>query len=313
MAREDFIWSDEHEPHLNRRKEILKKHPEVRNLYGIDPLLKYKILALVVIQLVSAPFIFQLHWSLILLIGYFVGGTITHSLFLAIHELSHHLAFKKRSYNNWLSMIANIPIVFPIAMSFKTYHLMHHAEQGHHHHDTDIPSDPEASFFKGLVGKLVWLANQLFFYALRPLMKFPKKPEKWHLINWLFQITVMVVYTLLAGPEALYYLALSLFFAGSLHPLSGHFVSEHYVVKEGQETYSYYGPLNKLTFNVGYHNEHHDFPYIPGSRLPELKKMAPEYYDNLYAHRSWVKVLYDFIVRTDRSLYHRVKRKGDEG
>ena len=119
----------------------------------------------------------------------------------------------------------------------------------------------------------------------------------------------MAIFLPFAGWQGTLFLLLSLFFAGSIHPTAGHFISEHYVFEEGQETYSYYGPLNKITFNVGYHNEHHDFPTIPGSRLPELKKMAPEFYDSLHAHHSWIGVIYGFLFNKDITLFSRTKRK----
>ena len=94
----------------------------------------------------------------------------------------------------------------------------------------------------------------------------------------------------------------STLFSIGLHPLGARWIQEHYQVAPPQETYSYYGPLNAITFNVGYHNEHHDFTTIPGSRLPELKKMAPEFYDNLHSYTSWTKVILDFLFNKNVSL-----------
>lgn len=109
--------------------------------------------------------------------------------------------------------------------------------------------------------------------------------------------------------KALIYFIMSSFFAGSLHPCAGHFIAEHYLFDQwDQETWSYYGILNLVTYNVGYHNEHHDFPSIPWTRLPKLHSLANEFYKDLPNHKSWCKVTFDFIFRTDIGLFSRVKR-----
>ncbi len=304
----DFYWSEEREPHFLRRKEMIKKYPEIRELYGLDKNLKFITLGLVALQLVIAPFVYEMHWAIFLLISYFVGASASHTILLAIHEITHNMAFKSRTANNWLALVANIPIVVPFSMSFQTYHAKHHWEQGSEKHDTDLPTKAEAAIFKGAIGKSIWASIQILFYALRPMIVYPIKWEKWHYINFIFQIIVISIYAYFVGYGAIIYLLVSMLFAGSIHPLAAHFIAEHYVFVEGQETYSYYGPLNKLALNVGYHNEHHDFPNIPGSRLPDLYKMAPEFYENLYVHSSWVNVIYQFITNKKIGLYSRVKR-----
>jgi sphingolipid delta-4 desaturase len=63
-----------------------------------------------------------------------------------------------------------------------------------------------------------------------------------------------------------------------------------------------------LAFNVGYHNEHHDFPNIPWTLLPELRKIAPEYYD-MPECKSWTWAIIDFIRTPGFGPYSRIKRK----
>ncbi len=118
----------------------------------------------------------------------------------------------------------------------------------------------------------------------------------------------------LCGWTAWLYLVESSFFAGSLHPCAAHFIAEHYLFGGiQQETWSYYGPLNILCYNVGYHNEHHDFPSVPWTRLPALRKLAPEFYDCLPSHSSWPLVTLQFILGTDSGLFARIKRKTAKG
>lgn len=121
-------------------------------------------------------------------------------------------------------------------------------------------------------------------------------------------VGIDVAIVVLVGPWALVYLVLSTVFALGLHPVGGRWIQEHFVTEPGQETYSYYGPLNPLALNVGYHNEHHDFAGIPWNRLPRLRALAPEKYDTLVSYRSWSALVVRFIRDPSLSLYRRITR-----
>ena len=98
-------------------------------------------------------------------------------------------------------------------------------------------------------------------------------------------------------------------FAIGLHPLGARWIQEHFALAPDQETYSYYGPLNKVSFNVGYHNEHHDIVTIPWSRLPQVRRIAPEFYDGLQSY-SWSTLLVRFIRDRNITLYNAIVRPG---
>ncbi len=309
----DFIWSNEYAVHAVRRGQILKAHPQVSKLSGPEWRSKYIcLLGLVIPQFWLSWATQDLNWMVYLTVAYVFGATLTQALFLAIHELSHNLFFVTSMYNRLFAMVVNLPIVVPYCVAFRGYHLEHHKHQGVDGVDTDVPTHFEGRVIRGPVTKALWVCCQIVTYALRPMCVRPQNIGTEHLINWFVQVTFNAVVCYTWGWRPLAFLLLCIVLAGGLHPCAGHFISEHYVfphLDPSQETYSYYGPLNRLTWNVGYHNEHHDFPYIPWSRLPVLKKTAPEFYDTLIACESWTGVIWNYILRPEMGPYSRVKRK----
>jgi len=206
-------------------------------------------------------------------------------------------------------MFVNLPIGLPVSISFKKYHTDHHRYLGFANLDGDIPTSFEAKLFCTTFGKFCWIILQPFIYVFRPLIVNPKPLNKLEIVNAIIQIIfdAIIVYTF--GWKMLVYLIIGTILTMGLHPMAGHFISEHYIFHKGSSTSSYYGPLNWITYNVGYHNEHHDFPSVPGSRLPLVKKIASEFYDTLPQHHSWTKVIYDFIMDPEIGPYARVQRK----
>jgi sphingolipid 4-desaturase/C4-monooxygenase len=322
-SQDKFFWTYTEEPHRTRRQAVIKAHREVLQLCGPEPLTKYLVLLVAGLQFTCAyllkdfPVMSWPFW----LTAYIVGATANQNLFLAIHEISHNLAFRTPILNRLLAIFANLPIGVPYSAGFRQYHLTHHKSLGVDGLDTDLPTALEAVFLDSLLGKAFFCTFQLLFYAIRPIFvyKIPFGPV--HYGNIAAQVALDFGVVHYWGWNAMTYLLLSSFLAGSLHPCAAHFISEHYVfarstVEGGQmpkdvpvpETYSYYGPLNILTYNVGYHNEHHDFPAVPWTRLPKLHSVAKEFYEPLPYHKSWPLVLWQFVLDKEVGMWCRVKR-----
>jgi sphingolipid delta-4 desaturase len=90
---------------------------------------------------------------LFLLTAYTLGGTLNQNTFLAIHEITHNLAFRSIRANKLLAIVANFAIGVPYAMAFKGYHIEHHKFLGEDGIDTDLPSRIEAIVLNNVAGK----------------------------------------------------------------------------------------------------------------------------------------------------------------
>ena len=147
-----------------------------------------------------------------------------------------------------------------------------------------LPNKWEAKLINNsFLGKTLWLLFFPLFQGTRvSRLKEIDFFDGWVFINIIVQIVFTAAVWYFFGWHAVAFLFISFWFSIGLHPVGARWVQEHYLTHNSeQETYSYYGKLNFVAFNVGFHNEHHDFPSIPWNRLPQIKKTAPEYYDTL--------------------------------
>lgn len=304
----NFTWSETDEPHASRRQEILKKYPQIKNLFVTEPLTFVVVSIILAIQLSMVYFVKSADWPVLILCAYVVGGTLNHSLQLAAHELSHNLCWSSPFANKLTAIYANFATGFPSSITFQRYHMDHHTYQGVDLIDTDVPTDFEVKYFTNPLMKCAWLIAQPLWYAFRPLFMKPKPFVFWEGVNWVAQVAFDAAVIYFFGVKGMVYLWMGTLLGLGLHPSAGHFIAEHYEFIKGQETYSYYGFWNFFNFNVGYHNEHHDFPRIPWTKLAEVKRIAPEYYD-LPSYDSYVSVMIKYVFDKECGPWNRIKRK----
>ena len=78
---------------------MLERYPGIKELYGPCGRTKFVCLLLVFVQLAAAYALRDESWWLVVAVAYAFGGVVNQSLLLAIHELSHNLAFRKPWHN----------------------------------------------------------------------------------------------------------------------------------------------------------------------------------------------------------------------
>jgi sphingolipid delta-4 desaturase len=304
-----FTLTDGPNPHIQRGKEIVLAHPEVREYFGPYPLTGVCVVGVVAFQYVVAYLLRDSGWLWMLVCAYLIGAFASHALFVLIHEAGHNLIAKTSNANRWWGILCNVGQGAPTAISFRIFHGLHHSHLDEYDYDGDLAFHWEARLVAGSpLRKAIWLLLFPFIEIIRPMRIKKAFLDRWTVLNF---ATIAVTNFLLwwwTGWIGLSYVVLSTVFGVGLHVVGARWVQEHYTFKRGQETYSYYGPINTIAFNIGYHNEHHDLVRVPWVHLPKIRAIAPEYYNHLYAHRSWTRVLLTFLFDPSIDLFSRITR-----
>lgn len=311
----DFFRMPGQDPHKARARAILAAHPEVRSLFGRNPWTAAITVGIVAAQTIVACYLGTLglsYWWLAVLVAISVGVFANHALYVVIHDATHETVFRSRFLNRVVLVVADLPNVVPGAMGFRGYHLHHHVGRSRYDGDPDLPNEWEARLVRDVWWrKAIWL----FCFPFLQISRVHRVPpvnllSGWAIANYVACAAYAGAIWYFFGFNGVVYLFACFWFSTGLHPLGARWISEHYTLDPNQDTSSYYGPINKVALNIGYHNEHHDFPRVPWNRLPELRAMAPEFYDTLAVHSSWTRLFLDFLFDPRYTLFARVVRTG---
>ncbi|EFA80864.1 sphingolipid delta 4 desaturase [Heterostelium album PN500] len=314
--KDEYIRVEAVQQHWTRRKLISQKYPEVLNFPTYHTPTAFWVVALVSALMITAKMMENASFLTILLVSYVFGATVSHALWVLIHELTHDLVFKEGTMNSIFLLIADLPHLIPAGVSFRHYHRLHHSFLNETYTDPDVPIPYENSILgHSPLGKAIWFCFYSIVIALRSAF-YPLKDQSpfgiWMVLNYICNIAFTYLMSQWVGTWGMVYLILSsLMSVGFLmHPLGARWIAEHFAVTQSeQETYSTYGIINTLGFNIGYHNEHHDFVRVPWIYLPRLTSIASEYYTKgLRYHTSYWRVLYEFLNQDDFTFNSRVVR-----
>jgi len=299
------------DPHFTRCEAILKEHPEISGLRGREPLTQFYAFGIILGQF-AICYTLRNSYMLCFMASLSIGPYMGLFALVLIHEVCHNRIYAKISHNRLLGIMVNLVFApIPLTEIFRQHHTMHHLHLGNYVNDVDVPLETECNIVgNSSVRKFLWVLFNPLILPLRSLFKVEVKWDMWVVANWVscFGLGGILLYFF---PPAAIYLFLSFVISQSFHPSNARMFQRHVrgTIKrdlEAPNTYSYYGAWNWVTLNVGYHREHHDFPNISWTRLPELRAIAGEkWYPSKNSHSERdMSTIWNFITSDDFYLSH---------
>ncbi len=322
----DAVW------HRDRAKEMVRAHPEIKKLIGQNRATAIWCVLFASLQVAIAASCAWLPWWGMLIAAWVFGAWININLFMLAHECNHSLVFKSTAPNRWLYTLTTLPMFLSGHHTWWVEHHVHHNDLGAQKDfikrrrsfflATRLTSPfvvPYSLFMltmqvlRSTLGILVYVFTCLLRGKLTPSDRVLKIVADEHLVSGYKKYDIrgwgvayaalslalpLVLFLTLGWKPVAYLLLAQAFMTGFLHPvLFGMILSNSHF--HGHRLYqpssSYYRVFNKLTFNFGLHTEHHDLAGIPWDKLPELRRIAPEFYDPLVKTTSYSGLAMKFI------------------
>lgn len=314
---------------MDMRRQAIRAHPELRHVAGPDARTAWALPVILAAHWGMAWAVSDASIWVIFVAAFFWGQIAIHAAGSLVHETAHRLIFR----GDRPKLFFDLGLEWILSSYGKQLTYQHEHISSHHPFIGDYERDYEHEdicafqsrmqlrhdnpvvqrFLTGLT--LIIHALPLGFVIgdeILPRLNAwisgrPQKDPDRHIdvskpparqVRLFIAVSLLsnVALLLALGPWALLYhlWALSLFL-GKLGIWNlGQSLSEHEGTDEEAPTRSHYGWLNALLFNTGYHNEHHTFPNVAWTKLPELKRAAPEVF-HMTAKKSYFGYWLDHV------------------
>jgi sphingolipid delta-4 desaturase len=315
-----------HEWHTRRRRMILSTHPEIRNLTSLPADFYFMLTsALLLLHLgVGATIAVYAHTSTAWFWTIVLAATIGAFFTFVLQQLAHELSHVKRSWQQMMPALLTDVIFGSTGPGFAIYyfkfHIPHHAKTGDEG-DPDLTyhaewADPPRWLARSRLTRFIWLTVfglftiEVFFLERwlglvpRPRMSIRNKR---FMLMLLGKYSFMALTLWLGGLWCFVYFRLAAGFSlgAFAHPYGGFWLMQHAAtVRNGfQPTVSYSGSRIWHWLNLGelYHLEHHDFPWVPFTKIEAVRRIAPEYYRSCHVVTSVWRLTWDWLCHTDGS------------